>query len=83
MKPAWDGNSLPGSAPSAKRQYTVLGYRPGDFPVAESCAAEILSLPMFPGLTAEQQKRVANAVQASVTVRFHWRLALAAASAGD
>jgi dTDP-4-amino-4,6-dideoxygalactose transaminase len=66
-----------------QKAYTVLGYRPGDFPVAERCAAEILSLPMFPGLTAEQQKRVANAVQASVTVRSTGGFALAAASAGD
>jgi len=40
-----------------------LGYRPGDFPVAEKKAAEILSLPMFPGLTDRQQVRVAEAVQ--------------------
>ena len=38
--------------------YDGLGYRPGDFPVTERLAPEVLSLPMFPGLTAEQQERV-------------------------
>ena len=42
--------------------YKVLGYKPGDFPVSEKIAAETLSLPMFPGLTAEQQKLVAECV---------------------
>jgi dTDP-4-amino-4,6-dideoxygalactose transaminase len=31
----------------------------GDFLVAEKVASEILSLPMFPGLSAEQQAMVA------------------------
>ena len=35
-----------------------LGHRAGDFPVAERAAREILSLPMYPGITAEQQERV-------------------------
>jgi dTDP-4-amino-4,6-dideoxygalactose transaminase len=42
--------------------YASLNYRPGDFPVAERVAAEILSLPMFPQLTAEQQARVVEEV---------------------
>jgi len=40
--------------------YTSLNYRRGDFPVAERAAAEILSLPMFPQLTEQQQSRVAE-----------------------
>ena len=40
-----------------------LGYREGDFPEAERAAAEILSLPMYPHLTAEQQERVADALR--------------------
>jgi len=43
--------------------YRGWGYRPGALPVTERAAAEILSLPMFPGLTADQQRRVAAAVE--------------------
>jgi dTDP-4-amino-4,6-dideoxygalactose transaminase len=39
-----------------------LGHRRGEFPVAEAAADEILSLPMFPHITAEQQQRVADAL---------------------
>jgi dTDP-4-amino-4,6-dideoxygalactose transaminase len=39
-----------------------LGYKPGDFPVAEKAASEILSLPMHPHLEFEQQARVAQTV---------------------
>jgi dTDP-4-amino-4,6-dideoxygalactose transaminase len=38
-----------------QKAYVHLHYRPGDFPVTEKVASEILSLPMFPGLTTEQQ----------------------------
>ena len=41
-----------------QQAYEGLDYRTGDFPVAEKVAAEIVSLPMFPGITAEQQERV-------------------------
>ena len=34
--------------------YAYLGYRAGDFPVAESLCQEVLSLPMHPELTPEQ-----------------------------
>jgi dTDP-4-amino-4,6-dideoxygalactose transaminase len=37
-----------------------LGCRRGDFPQAERAAGEILSLPMYPHLTAAQQERVAD-----------------------
>jgi dTDP-4-amino-4,6-dideoxygalactose transaminase len=40
-----------------------LGYKEGDFPVTEKAAGEILSLPMYPELTAEQITYVANAVR--------------------
>jgi len=46
--------------------YKDLGYQPGDFPVSEACAREVLSLPMYPELRAEQQERVAEAVKAFV-----------------
>ena len=41
-----------------QRAYEALGYQAGDFPVCEEIAAEIVSLPMFPNLSEEQQGRV-------------------------
>jgi dTDP-4-amino-4,6-dideoxygalactose transaminase len=37
-----------------------LGHGKGDFPVAEKAAAEILTLPVYPGITALQQARVVD-----------------------
>jgi dTDP-4-amino-4,6-dideoxygalactose transaminase len=42
--------------------FADLGYKPGDFPVTEEAAATQLSLPMFPGITADQQERVVTAL---------------------
>jgi dTDP-4-amino-4,6-dideoxygalactose transaminase len=42
-----------------QKAYDYLNYRQGDFPVSEKAASEIVSLPMFPTLRAEQQVRVA------------------------
>jgi dTDP-4-amino-4,6-dideoxygalactose transaminase/acetyltransferase-like isoleucine patch superfamily enzyme len=47
-----------------QKAYASLKYSLGDFPVAERVAAEIVSLPMFPQLSAKQQKRVAAEIQA-------------------
>lgn len=38
--------------------YKDLGYQPGRFPVAEQASHEVLSLPIFPELTTEQQQQV-------------------------
>lgn len=38
--------------------YENLGYKDGDFPVSEAAAGEILSLPMYPQIELEQQRRV-------------------------
>ncbi len=46
--------------------YAGLGHRSGEFPVAEAAAEQILSLPMFPHLVAEQQEAVAAALRAAV-----------------
>ena len=35
-----------------------LGYKKGDFPVSEQCAEEVLSLPLYPELSKEQQQEV-------------------------
>ena len=47
-----------------QKAYRALGYREGDFPVAERAAAEILSLPMYPQLKYAEQECVAEKVQA-------------------
>jgi dTDP-4-amino-4,6-dideoxygalactose transaminase len=41
-----------------QKAYAHLGYKTGDFPVTEKIAPEIVSLPMFPQLTQDQQARV-------------------------
>jgi dTDP-4-amino-4,6-dideoxygalactose transaminase len=47
--------------------YRSLGYGLGAFPVAERCAAEFVSLPMFPELTSTQLGSVVQAVREAVT----------------
>ncbi len=46
-----------------QKAYANLGYKPGDFPVAEKASRECLALPMFPELTDAQIQRVATVVQ--------------------
>jgi dTDP-4-amino-4,6-dideoxygalactose transaminase len=46
--------------------YRHLGYAEGAFPVAEAAARRILSLPMFPHLTATQQEHVVERLAAAV-----------------
>src|SRR5258708_2633158 len=47
--------------------YKSLGYKQGDFPVCESVASEIVSLPMFPHLRPDQQERVVQEVMKFLT----------------
>jgi dTDP-4-amino-4,6-dideoxygalactose transaminase len=46
-----------------QKAYAWLGYAPGTFPVAEQMAAEVLSFPMYPQLTCDQQDRVVEVVR--------------------
>ena len=46
-----------------QKAYASLGYKSGDFPVAEKASGEVLSLPMFPELTDAQIGRVAAVVR--------------------
>jgi len=43
---------------------SYLGYQKGDFPISERVGSEIMSLPMSPFLTTEQQDFVVNALKA-------------------
>src|SRR5580698_6162879 len=45
-----------------QKAYSSLNYHRGDFPVVEKIAAEIVSLPMFPDITADQQAHVVKEV---------------------
>jgi dTDP-4-amino-4,6-dideoxygalactose transaminase len=42
--------------------YADLGYKPGSLPVTERICQEIVSLPLFVGMTGEQVRAVADAV---------------------
>lgn len=44
--------------------YALLGYRAGDFPVAEKLRDELLCLPMFPELTEPEVHAVASTIAA-------------------
>jgi len=44
--------------------FADLGHKPGDFPVAETVAAQCLSLPMSPYLSAKDQESVIKAIHA-------------------
>ena len=44
--------------------FTDLGHKPGDFPVSEKVAAQGLSLPMSPYISAADQEKVASAISA-------------------
>jgi dTDP-4-amino-4,6-dideoxygalactose transaminase len=45
---------------------SFMGHQEGDFPATEAAAREMLSLPMFPGITAEQQEQVVNSLHRSL-----------------
>lgn len=45
-----------------QKAYSAMGWKKGDFPKSESASGQILSLPMFAGLTLEEQKQVADSV---------------------
>ncbi|MCW2912017.1 MAG: erythromycin biosynthesis sensory transduction protein EryC1 [Actinomycetia bacterium] len=47
--------------------FRSLGYAPGDFPVTEAAADEILSLPMFPHITEDQQVRTVEALRKALS----------------
>jgi dTDP-4-amino-4,6-dideoxygalactose transaminase len=46
--------------------FNDLGYAEGDFPHAEAAAAEVLSVPLFPQITAAQQERVVEVLASAL-----------------
>jgi dTDP-4-amino-4,6-dideoxygalactose transaminase len=49
--------------PHLSRAYAHLGYAQGAFPVAERLSREVLSLPLFPGISADQIDEVIEGVR--------------------
>lgn len=52
-----------------QRVYKDLGYREGDFPIAERIAKEILSLPMYPYLKEKQIRFITNVLRGVMNKR--------------
>lgn len=50
-----------------QKAYDYLGYAQGDFPESERAASEIISLPLFPELSSEDQARVCERVKTSLS----------------
>lgn len=50
-----------------QQAYKSLGHSKGDFPVTERACERIVSLPMFPHITREQQDRVIAAIKRAST----------------
>jgi dTDP-4-amino-4,6-dideoxygalactose transaminase len=46
----------------AQKTHEDLGYTPAQFPITETISQQVLSLPMFPELTEEEQQTVAAAL---------------------
>lgn len=45
-----------------------LGYKPGDFPVAEATAAKVLALPIFPEMTSQQIETVCSVMRGALAL---------------
>lgn len=48
--------------------FAYLGYKEGDFPVSEQLSREVLALPVFPGLTQDEQEQLVAKV-----AKFFWK----------
>jgi dTDP-4-amino-4,6-dideoxygalactose transaminase len=45
-----------------QKAFAYLGHKKGDFPASESACLEVMSLPIYPELTEEQQRSVVAAI---------------------
>jgi dTDP-4-amino-4,6-dideoxygalactose transaminase len=61
-----------------QKAYHGLGHETGDFPISESAAAQILSLPMYPGLRRDQQTQIVRQLEAFVSPKRAGALVFAA-----
>ena len=52
--------------PHLSKAYEYLGHKKGDFPITEKYANEVLSLPMYNGMTEEEQNIVVDAINGFV-----------------
>ena len=52
--------------PHLSEAYRYLGFKEGDFPITERCANTVLSIPMYVGMTEEEQTQVIEALNAFV-----------------
>ena len=50
--------------PHLAEAYNYLGYEEGSFPITEKCAKTVLSIPMYVGMTEEEQTQVIEAINA-------------------
>lgn len=50
--------------PHLSQAYAYLGHQKGDYPIAEQYAEEVLSLPMYNGMTEEEQTYVIEKINA-------------------
>lgn len=53
-----------------QKAYSFLGYKEGDFPVAEKAIKEILSLPIYPEITKPQMQYVCDSIKEFQNLKF-------------
>ena len=62
------GNEIYYPVPFHRQEcFNYLGYSPDDFPISEKAAAEVLSIPIYPEMTADEQKEVISSVKDAVS----------------
>ncbi|MCU0322631.1 MAG: DegT/DnrJ/EryC1/StrS family aminotransferase, partial [Chitinophagaceae bacterium] len=49
--------------PHLQEAYQYLGYKKGDFPIAEEIADSCLSLPIYPGITEKEIEFVTEKIK--------------------